>query len=102
MLHGRFNVDQPVRSSRQVVDTLLLAVDLAAVVVFQGEAYTCHREVSWVSAFRYWKAGFDHRVGHLWALRMMSESSNAPFLRCFSAFASHRETNGVADTMIEA
>ena len=46
--------------------------------------------------------GFDHRVGHLWALRMMSESSNAPFLRCFSAFASHRETNGVADAMIEA
>jgi len=33
---------------------------------------------------------------------MMSESSNAPFLRCFSAFASHRETNGVADAMIEA
>ena len=47
-------------------------------------------------------SGFDHRVGHLWALRMMSESSNAPFLRCFSAFASHRETNGVADAMIEA
>jgi hypothetical protein len=38
----------------------------------------------------------------LWALRMMSESSHAPFLRCFRAFASHRETNGVADAMIEA
>src|SRR5712691_8888980 len=56
MLHGRFNVDQPLRSSRQVVDTLFLAGDLTAVVVFQGEAYPCHREVSWVSAFRYWKA----------------------------------------------
>src|SRR5712691_3325795 len=43
------------RSSRQVVDALLRAVDLAALFVFQSEAYTCHRKVSWVSAFRWWK-----------------------------------------------
>ena len=40
--------------------------------------------------------------GHLWALRMMSESSNTPFLRCACAFASHREPHGVADAMIDA
>ena len=37
-----------------------------------------------------------------WTFRMMSESSNAPFLRWCSVFASHREPHGVADTMIEA
>ena len=47
-------------------------------------------------------ADIDHGVGHLWALRMMSESSNAPFLRCACAFASHREPHGVADAMIDA
>src|SRR6266702_4146112 len=55
MFHSRFNVDQPMRSSWQVVDALLRAVDLAALFVFQSEAYTCHREVSWVPAFRWWK-----------------------------------------------
>lgn len=32
----------------------------------------------------------------------MSESSNVPFLKDVSALAPHRETHGVADTMIEA
>ena len=45
--------------------------------------------------------GFDHRVGHLWALRMMSESSNTPFLRGVSAVALPIETDGVADAMIK-
>ena len=36
-----------------------------------------------------------------WTCRIMSESSNAPFLRWFSVFASHREPHGVTDTMIE-
>jgi hypothetical protein len=36
-----------------------------------------------------------------WTCRIMSESSNAPFLRWFSVCASHREPHGVADTMIE-
>ncbi len=48
--------------------------------------------------------GFDHCVGHVWARRprMMSTSSHAPFLRGIGAFASPRETHGVADAMIEA
>jgi hypothetical protein len=33
--------------------------------------------------------GFDHRVGHLWPLRMPSESSNTHFLKRLGAFASH-------------
>ena len=44
--------------------------------------------------------GFDHHIGHLQALRMMSQSSHALVLRCVSAFALHRETHGVADAMI--
>ena len=36
-----------------------------------------------------------------WTCRIMSESSNAPFLRWISVCASHRELHGVADTMIE-
>src|SRR5712691_379787 len=39
-------------------------------------------------------SSLDHPVGDVWALRMMSESSNAPFLRGVSVFASHRETDG--------
>ena len=48
----------------------------------------------------YAPGGFDHHVGHLQALRMMSQSSHALVLRCVSAFALHRETHGVADAMI--
>jgi hypothetical protein len=36
-----------------------------------------------------------------WTCRIMSESSNAPFLKWCSVCASHRELHGVADTMIE-
>jgi hypothetical protein len=45
--------------------------------------------------------GFDHRVGHLWALRMMLESSKAPFLMGVSTVASPIEKDGVADARIE-
>src|SRR5262249_11914605 len=36
--------------SRQVIEALLIAIDLAAIVVFQGDADACHRETSWVFA----------------------------------------------------
>jgi hypothetical protein len=52
MFHRRCTVDQPLRSSRQVVDALVRAVDLAALFVFHSEASTCHRDVSWGSAFQ--------------------------------------------------
>ncbi len=60
--------------------------------------FPCHAEL----ARHMHPGGFDHHVGHLQALRMMSQSSHALVLRCVSAFALHRETHGVADAMIGA
>ena len=41
-------------------------------------AFTPSYENSLTAIFEYRKFGFDHRVGHVWALRMRSESSNVP------------------------
>ena len=45
--------------------------------------------------------GCAHRVGAYCALRMSSESSNAPLLRC-EVLVPRTEAAGVADAMIEA
>jgi hypothetical protein len=41
-----------------------------------------HRVLSGIGYFCPTPAGFDHRVGHLWAVHLMSESSPMSFLEC--------------------
>src|SRR6266516_1076654 len=46
-LYCRLDVHEALCSYSQVIEALLVAIDLAAIVVFQGDANACHRETSW-------------------------------------------------------
>ena len=41
--------------------------------------------------------GFDHGVGYVWVLPMMSKTSHAAWRGCVGVFGMYRETHGVAD-----
>ena len=49
-LYCCFDIDEALCPSRQVIEALFVAADLAAVVIFQGDTDACHPETSWVSA----------------------------------------------------
>ena len=54
-----------------------------------AEPDTTPKHLPYRPQYRHHMWGFDHRVGHCWPLSMTSESSNALFLRCLGALASH-------------
>jgi hypothetical protein len=47
-----------------------------------GACGNCYGSFVLIAASAQWLRGFDHRVAHLWALHLISESLPMSFLEC--------------------